>query len=277
MAALPATFRKEGGLMTSEPSRSSYARVAHQWRDANETPLMVELPAGEFMMGENANDRFANDTERPAHPVRIPAGLSLGCFPVTVGEFRLFRPGHAPCEAGELPVAHVNWHEARDYCSWLTETTRQAYRLPSEAEWEFACRAGSSSLFAFGDDLPSTAANFLHDESGLRVGPGRRVTVGSYPPNAFGLHDLHGNVCEWVQDTWHANYFGAPDNGRAWVESNESRRTVRGGAWDYLPRLLRSPWRDWRLADERADNLGFRVATALRGRPNAAANHGEKG
>jgi len=235
-----------------------------QWRDNDETPLMVELPAGEFTMGENADDRFANDTERPAHSVYIPAGLSLGCFPVTVGEFRRFRPGHARYEAEELPVANVNWHEARAYCAWLAETTRRAYRLPSEAEWEFACRAGSCSVFAFGSELTSATANFLHDEGGLRVGAGGLVPVGSYPPNAFGLHDLHGNICEWVEDTWHANYLGAPDDGGAWVEADEARRAVRGGAWDYLPRLLRSPWRDWRLADERADNLGFRVAATGR-------------
>jgi formylglycine-generating enzyme required for sulfatase activity len=87
------------------------------------------------------------------------------------------------------------------------------------------------------------------------------VPVGSHPPNAFGLYDLHGNVCEWVEDSWHANYIGAPDEGRAWVEPEDSRRLVRGGAWDYLPRLLRSAWRDWHLADQRTDNIGFRVAT----------------
>jgi formylglycine-generating enzyme required for sulfatase activity len=95
----------------------------------------------------------------------------------------------------------------------------------------------------------------------MRIGLGRRTPVGSFPPNAFGLHDLHGNVCEWVEDTWHPNYLGSPDDGRAWVETGDSRHVVRGGAWDYLPRLLRSSWRDWRPAEHRADNLGFRVAT----------------
>jgi formylglycine-generating enzyme required for sulfatase activity len=230
------------------------------WRDAGETPLMVELPAGEYRMGENANDKFANDTERPAHVVRIAAGLSIGRFPVTVGEFRYFRPGHTPRDADELPVANVNWLDAQAYCNWLADKTGGNYRLPSEAEWEFACRAGSTSVFAFGDGLLPADANFLHDENGFRVGVGIRVPVGEYPANAFGLHDLHGNVCEWVADTWHPNYFGAPEDGRAWVEPGDTRRIVRGGAWDYLPRLLRSPWRDWRMADERADNLGFRVS-----------------
>jgi formylglycine-generating enzyme required for sulfatase activity len=104
-------------------------------------------------------------------------------------------------------------------------------------------------------------ANYYYDDCGARVGAGSRVPVGSHPSNAFGLYDLHGNVCEWVEDSWHANYIGAPDEGRAWVEPEDSRRLVRGGAWDYLPRLLRSAWRDWHLADQRTDNIGFRVAT----------------
>ena len=229
-------------------------------RDSSETPLMVDLPAGEFVMGENDGDKFANDTERPAHRVQIPPGLALGCFPVTAGEFRHFRPAHAPDDADDLPVVHVNWHDARAYCDWLRERTSRAYRLPTEAEWEFACRAGSRTPFSCGDEITPDAANFLLDEYGARIGVGRRTAVGSYPPNRFGLCDLHGNVCEWVEDTWHPNYHGAPADGMAWTGAGDDRHVVRGGAWDYLPRLLRSSWRDWRPADHRADNLGFRVA-----------------
>jgi formylglycine-generating enzyme required for sulfatase activity len=231
------------------------------WRDASETPLLVELSAGEFRMGENDGDKFANDTERPSHCVRIAAGLAIGRFPVTVREFRHFRPSHAPSEPDELPVVQVNWHDAQAYCNWLTQRTERAYRLPSEAEWEFACRAGSREVFASGNEITAAEANFLHDESGTRVGPGHRTPVGSYPSNAFGIYDLHGNVCEWVEDTWHPSYIGCPDDGRAWVDSSNRHRVVRGGGWDYLPRLLRSAWRDWCPADEGADNVGFRVAT----------------
>jgi formylglycine-generating enzyme required for sulfatase activity len=108
--------------------------------------------------------------------------------------------------------------------------------------------------------MTPAAANFLLDENGTRIGLGHRTAVGSYPPNQFGLCDLHGNVCEWVEDTWHPNYHGAPADGTAWIGPGDDRHVVRGGAWDYLPRLLRSAWRDWRPADYRADNLGFRVA-----------------
>jgi formylglycine-generating enzyme required for sulfatase activity len=158
-------------------------------------------------------------------------------------------------------VVRVNWHEAGAYCNWLTEQTGHEYRLPSEAEWEYACRAGSTGPFAVGDEITPAQANFLYDESGIRIGIGRRSRVGRYAPNAFGLCDLHGNVSEWTADSWHAGYPGAPEDGRAWIEPADPRRVVRGGAWDYLPRLLRSAWRDRRPVDHRADNIGFRVAT----------------
>jgi formylglycine-generating enzyme required for sulfatase activity len=225
-------------------------------------PQLVALPAGEFIMGENADDKFANDTERPAHRVTFPGPFALGIYPIRVGEFRCFCPAHAPDEPAAWPVACVNWQEATDYCNWLSEQSGRRFRLPSEAEWEYACRAGTSTPFALGDDITIADANFLYDETGRRIGPENRTPAGSYPPNAFGLHDLHGNVCEWVADSWHPNYLAAPHDGRAWIQPGDERRVIRGGAWDYLPRLLRSSWRDWRAESYRADNLGFRVATS---------------
>jgi formylglycine-generating enzyme required for sulfatase activity len=165
-------------------------------------------------------------------------------------------------DAANLPVIHINWHDAVGYCNWLTEKTARIYHLPNEAQWEFACRAGTRSPFSFGDGITPASANFLHDEYGLRVGAGRRTAVENYSSNQFGFHDLHGNVCEWAVDHWHPDYSGAPADGRAWIEDKENRRVIRGGAWDYLPSLLRSSWRDWRDSDFRADNLGFRVATS---------------
>ena len=245
------------------PKRAgSETGAPNDWRDTDSAPLMVDLPAGELVMGENAGDKFANDTERPAHRVRISTPFALGKFPVTVGEFRRFQPGLIPESADDLPVVRVNWREACAYCTWLTGQTGREYRLPSESEWEYACRAGSRAPFAGGDEITLAQANFLYDENGIRIGTGCRTRVGSYEPNAFGLCDLHGNVGEWTADNWHPDYLGAPDDGQAWIEVADQRRVVRGGAWDYLPRLLRSAWRDWRPADQRADNIGFRVATS---------------
>jgi formylglycine-generating enzyme required for sulfatase activity len=247
-------------MMCAEKSSLLMSAAAFTWSDGNRFPSMIELPAGEFVMGENEGDKFANDTERPAHRVKIASAFALGKFPVTIGEFRKFRSEHLIEDAEELPVVRVSWEDATAYCKWLSETSGRAYRLPSEAEWEFACRADSRGPFAGGDELSTDEANFLYDENGTRVGMGRRTTVGDFPPNNFGLYDMHGNVCEWVADSWHPDYLGAPVDGSART-SEDSRRVIRGGAWDYLPRLLRSSWRDWRLANQRADTIGFRVAT----------------
>jgi formylglycine-generating enzyme required for sulfatase activity len=216
-------------------------------------------------MGEAADDKFVTDTERPAHRVRIARRFALGRMPVTVGAYREFAPGHAPGEDPDWPVVQVSWDEARAYCAWLARGTGEPFRLPTEAEWEYACRAGSRTPFAVGAELGLGAANFLYSEEGNRVGPGARTPVGRYPANAFGLHDLHGNVCEWVEDAWHPGYAGAPADGSAWTDPDGGdRRVIRGGAWDYLPRLLRSAWRDSLPRGRRRDNVGFRVAA---GRP----------
>lgn len=233
-----------------------------EFRDGENFPPLIEVPTGEFIMGENAGDKFANDTERPAHRVKFSFPFALGKFPVTVAEFLKFRGHHSIQDADDLPVVRVSWEDAVGYCDWLSEQTGRRYRLPTEAEWEYACRAGSRAPFASGDEISTSDANFLYDENGSRVGLGHRTPVGCFSANRFGIHDLHGNVCEWVADSWHPDYIGAPADGAAWSTTAEERRVIRGGAWDYLPRLLRSSWRDWRFANQRADNIGFRVATS---------------
>lgn len=204
---------------------------------------MVTIPAGRFLMGTAGEDRFANSTERPAHEVVFDRPFKVSRFPVT--ETLWAGTG------GLLPVTRVSWHEACDFVTWLGAATGRGFRLLTEAEWEYCCRAGSTSLFAFGDTLEPAQANYLYDERGFKVGPGRRTAQGSYPPNAFGLEDMHGNVCEWVADAWRPSYDAAPD---------ERFRVIRGGAWDYMPRLLRSAWRDFASPGTMRDNLGFRVA-----------------
>jgi formylglycine-generating enzyme required for sulfatase activity len=232
-------------------------------REAAVAPECVRLAPGVFVMGEAADDKFVTDTERPAHRVTIARAFYLGRCPVTVGEFRAFAPGHAADEDPLWPVVNVTWDHACDYCAWLSAETRDPFRLPTEAEWEYACRAGSRTPFATGDEIDVGGANFLYSEEGQRIGPGIRTPVGRYPANAFGLHDLHGNVCEWVYDAWHPGYAGAPGDGSAWAEPGADRRVIRGGAWDYLPRLLRSAWRDSLPRTQRRDNVGFRVAMSL--------------
>ena len=243
-------------------------------------PALVELPLGSFIMGGTDDDKFVTDTERPAHRVAFAHRFALGRFPVTVGEYRAFAPRHAPNDDPDWPVVNVSWDDAQAFCAWLTSIAGQPFRLPSEAEWEYACRAGTRTSFVDGDKITPADANFLYSEEGQRIGLGQRTPAGRYAPNAFGLYDLLGNVCEWVEDAWHHNYAGAPTNGSAWlttggsaeltasdpehrVTCGELRRTIRGGAWDYLPRLLRSAWRDSLPRTHHRDNTGFRVALTI--------------
>lgn len=213
------------------------------------TPDLVQIPHGKFLMGENDEDKFANDTERPRHPVTMEA-FEIGRFPVTLAEYRLFRPDHEAELPEDWPAARVSWDDAQAYCAWLGD----GYRLPTEAEWEYAARGGTQLPYPNGALLDIGDANFYYDEKGNRIGLGRRSPVGAYPANAFGLHDVIGNVCEWVQDAWSPTYAAEP---------NAGERTLRGGAWDYLPRLLRVSWRDSLPPHVRRDNVGFRVARSL--------------
>jgi formylglycine-generating enzyme required for sulfatase activity len=224
-------------------------------------PNMRVIPAGEFVMGESDADKFANDTERPRHVVRFVEAFRMAAFPVTNAEFRRYTPDFAAEESDDLPAVNVSWREAVGYCAWLAAETGEHVRLPSEAEWEYACRAGTRTPFHSGIEITPAEANFLYDEHGFHVGRSARTPEGTFAPNAFGLEAMHGNVCEWCADTWHPAYHGAPGDGSAWIGA-ETRRVIRGGAWDYLPRLLRSSWRDALPETTRRDNVGFRIVVA---------------
>lgn len=217
-------------------------------------PAAVTIPAGEFWMGESEGDKFANDTERPRHLVRIARPFRLAVFPVTRA---LLRGRVADSPADDLPATGVSWTEAVAFCRAL------GGRLPSEAEWEYAARAGTLTPFPGGFDLRVSEANFLYSEHGERIGLGRTTPAGTHPPNAFGLEAMAGNVCEWCADAWHPDYVNAPVDGSARTDGRHDLRVIRGGAWDYLPRLLRSSWRDALPASTRRDNVGFRVAWDL--------------
>ncbi|NEQ23918.1 MAG: formylglycine-generating enzyme family protein [Microcoleus sp. SIO2G3] len=163
------------------------------------------------------------------------------------------------------PVERVFWNDAVEFCARLSKATGREYRLPSEAEWEYACRAGTTTPFHFGETITTDLANY---DGNYTYGSGSKgqyrkqtTNVGSFPPNAFGLHDMHGNVLEWCQDTWHENYNGVPTDGSAWVNENANQniRTLRGGSWDFNPRVCRSASRDFDLPDFDLSTIGFRV------------------
>jgi formylglycine-generating enzyme required for sulfatase activity len=213
-------------------------------------PPTIVVPGGDFFLGALLQDKFANATELPRRRVAV-ASFALGKYPVTNREWTGFAPGHQG--EPDLPVTNVSWREAQAYLAWLSIATDESWRIPTEIEWEYACRAGSETLFPQGDDLSPTDANFLYDESIERVGPGRLTPVGTYPPNAWGFHDLLGNVNEWTASPWTQSH--EPD-----ATIVPGSLTIRGGSWDGLPRLLRPSWRDGVEAGARCDHLGFRVA-----------------
>ncbi|MGH2414455.1 MAG: formylglycine-generating enzyme family protein, partial [Microcystaceae cyanobacterium] len=168
----------------------------------------------------------------------------------------------------DCPVERVSWDDAVEFCARLSKKTGREYRLPSEAEWEYACRAGTTTPFYFGETITTDVANYNGDYIYRNAPKGeyrRRTTrIGSFPPNAFGLYDMHGNVWEWCADTWHNNYKGAPTDGRAWINDNNNKyRVLRGGSWVCYPGSCRSACRLYYGAgDGGVYDFGFRVACA---------------
>ena len=158
-------------------------------------------------------------------------------------------------------MINVGWDDAQLYVQWLSEQTGHAYRLPTEAEWEYAARAGTTTAYSWGNDIGRNLANC--DGCGSQWDEDRTAPVGSFPANAFGLHDMHGNVWEWVLDCWNDTYSGAPTDGSAWLSGNCGRRVLRGGSWVSYPRNLRSAYRDWYPPGIRNYIIGFRVARTL--------------
>ena len=225
-------------------------------------PEMVELSGETFFVGSPEGE--GDDDERPQHEVTVPA-FAIGKYEVTFAEWDLcFAAGgcsHRPSDNGwgraVRPMIDVSWDDAQEYVAWLSEVTGDTYRLPTEAEWEYAARAGTTTQYAFGDEITSEQAKF--DEA-----VGETTEVGSYPPNVWGLHDMHGNVWEWVEDCWNGSYAGAPTDGSAWVQEGCSARVLRGGSWINRPELLRSAIRSRDPPVLRDLVVGFRLARTCR-------------
>ena len=240
---------------------------------------LVKIPGGRFQMGALAGKEGRSGAEGPQHSVTVPE-FWLGKYAVTQAQYQAVMGANLSrfTENGaNRPVEQVSWQEAVAFCEKLSQQTGRTYRLPSEAEWEYACRAGTTTPFYFGPTMTTDLANYQGTDweyegttypGNYGQGPHgvfRETTteVGSFPPNAFGLYDMHGNVLEWCADHWHDNYDGAPTNGTAWLSSDESaRRLLRGGSWYYYPRLCRSANRISRPPAGRSYSVGFRVVCA---------------
>jgi len=238
---------------------------------------MVVIPGGTFLMGSPDTEAKRLNSESPQHSVSIKP-FYMGKFTVTQAQWRAvaalpqvsraLNPAPSYFKGDNLPVEQISWEEAVEFCQRLSQKTGRIYRLPSEAEWEYACRAGTTTPFHFGETITSDLANYDGTDTYASEAKGtyreKTTPVGSFQvANAFGLYDMHGNVWEWCADPWHPNYRDAPSDGRAWDNDGDNRyRLLRGGSWYYSPWLCRSAFRYLLVAGNGYDNLGFRVVCA---------------
>ena len=251
-----------------DPSGSTQP-AGETFQDCPNCPQMVVIPAGTFRMGCLSNDDDCAEEEFPLHEVSIQS-FALSEREVTFNEWdacvsaggcNAYRPDDAGWGRGDRPVINVSWEDAQSFVAWLSEVTGQAYLLSTEAEWEYAVRAGTQTNYSWGNDIGKSRANCWG--CGSEWDNEMTAPTGSFGANAFGLHDMHGNVWEWVEDCWNWNYSGAPSDGSAWRSGDCSRRVLRGGTWLDGPKSLRSANRYWFFTGRREDHIGFRVARTL--------------
>ena len=241
---------------------------------------MVVLPAGEFMMGSPESEKGRNKDEGPQRKVTIAKPFAVGKFEVTFAQWDAcvaesgctHKPGDESWGRGRRPVINVSWDDAKQFVAWLSKKTGKPYRLLTEAEWEYAARGVTKASdphapFSTGATINYKQANY---DANFKYGNGpqgvyrqKTLDVGSLPRNAFGLHDMHGNVWEWVEDCYKDSYAGAPADGSAVSSGGCSLRILRGGSWNYYPQLLRSAYRYATAGGIRVENAGFRVARSL--------------
>jgi formylglycine-generating enzyme required for sulfatase activity len=245
-------------------------------------PEMVVLPAGTFSMGTPPDEMGRQDDEGPQHPVTFAKAFAISRYPITAGEWAAYqkeagvviadgddRPGRRCTnskpsypQGPRQPAVCMSYHDAEQYAEWLSKKTGQRYSLVSEAQREYAARGGSTGLFPFEPD-----ANFEISKNANVYGPKDGYSysspVGSFPANAFGVYDMHGNVYEWVADCYHDSYQGAPADGSAWREPGCKLVSIRGNDWGEAPIFSRSGNRNNAYANTRGDWLGFRVARQL--------------
>ncbi len=235
------------------------------FRDCETCPEMVVVPPGIFVMGSKLHK-----SEMPPRPIRIRKAFAIGRFETTHAQWQACLDAggctHKPHDHNwgthRMPVINVSHKMVQDFATWLTKTTGQTYRLPSEAEWEYAARAGSKGNYWFGDLVGENEVNCRKcgsPWSGIGNAP-----IGSFKPNKWGLYDMHGNAFEWVEDCWHENYQGAPKGPEAWVDGKCQFRVIRGGSWYYYSRMSRSANRQKNPGEVKSYWLSFRLVREIK-------------
>jgi len=233
----------------------------------DDCPVMVTLPRGTFMMGSVDGNDLGHE-ELPIHPVQIGYTLAVAKYAVTFSQWDAcvrdggcngYVPNDHGWGRGNLPVVNVSWTDAQSYVAWLDKKTGKHYRLLTEAEREYAARAGTHTRFYTGDDISEAQASYNQDYRGRKP-----LQVGSFPPNQWGLYDMHGNAEEWVEDCYHTNYENAPNNGSAWSADDCKFHVVRNGSWaEGSHGLSRASARGSAVSNFRSKYLGFRVALTV--------------
>jgi formylglycine-generating enzyme required for sulfatase activity len=211
---------------------------------------MVSIPAGTFLMGAPELEKGSSDYQRPQHRVSV-ASFYMGKYPVTQAQYEAVmgsRPSYF--QGGDRPVETVSWHDAVEFCQKLSQLTARHYRLPSEAEWEYACRAGTTTAFCFGETIDPCVVNYRSEET---------TVVGIFPANRYGLYDMHGNILEWCADNYHGNYTDAPKDGSVWSSDGDQTYVLRGGCWYSKMSYCRSAARIYYQPNYRCSYFGFRI------------------
>jgi formylglycine-generating enzyme required for sulfatase activity len=268
------------GAETQKKQTEDSSATARIVRDCPVCPELVVVPAGEFMMGSPESETGRSSNEGPQRKVTFKEPFAIGKFEVTFAQWDAcvvedgckHKPGDEDWGRGRRPVINVSWHDATQFVAWLSRKAAKGYRLPTEAEWEFAARGVTKTSephppFSTGATInykqANYDANFTYGDGKMGVFRQKTLDVGTFPRNAFGLHDMHGNVWEWVQDCYKNSYRGAPADGSAVTSADCKLRILRGGSWNYFPQFLRSAYRYATAPDIRLDMVGFRVARSL--------------
>jgi formylglycine-generating enzyme required for sulfatase activity/uncharacterized caspase-like protein len=253
------TVNKTGKIVNQENHQAKYFK-----EDLSNgiTLDMVQIPGGSFKMGSPESEKGRSQNESPQHEVNVP-GFSMGKFVVTQEQYQQIMGKNPSSFSGaKRPVEKVSWNDAVEFCQKLSQQTGREYRLPSEAEWEYACRGGTTTPFHFGETITTDLANYNGTYTYASEPKGKNLQettdVGSFPPNAFGLYDMHGNVWEWCQDDWHDNYSNAPKDGSVWTSQSGITKLLRGGSWSSDPGYCRSAFR-YNYGLDLSNAIGFRV------------------
>ena len=222
-------------------------------------PEMVSIPGGTFAMGSDDDP-----SEKPIHRVTINS-FAISKFPITVREWNACVAAkgcsYTPTGEDDAPVTNLSWTDAQQFVEWLSNVTQKPFRLPTEAEWEYAARAGTRSKYWWGDQLQTAMANCKGCNEPYESS--QPLKVGSFKPNPFGLYDMGGNIHQWVADCWHKNYQGAPSDGSAWIDNDCMSHVIRSGSWKNDPSYVRPSSRDHYDASVRYPTHGLRVALSL--------------